>query len=833
MRELLRRIHYLLNRRRFDDELADEMAFHREMAEKSGGMPLGDALRLREDSREAWGAMWLDRLGQDLRYAFRSMRTSPGFTTAAVLVLSIGIGATVAAFSAFNMVALRPLPVRDPESILRFGRHAANRSASDVPYPAVAFYREHTRTLSAVFAQTESGLRLEDGERPSSTFFVTANFFDELGAQARLGRLFNIGDERPDAPATVVLDESFWASHFGSDPSVVGTSVKLNGKDATIIGVVSREFSGLSGDSPAFWALLEHHGYFVHGSQVLTDFSAGVAMWGRLGPGVSPQQAEAELATLAADLRRQHPRDVWEGEHLLGSPGGAPELLGATAVFTLVGMLVLLILAVACGNLGSLLLARGASRQREMALRSAIGAGQGRLIRQLLTESLALALMGCVGGLALGSLVLKGIMVWTGAPPWLDPTPDWRVVTFAIAIGVLSSVLFGLTPALHVARQKQQRRTVGRTALIGVQVASSCVLLIVAGLLVRAVERAASTDPGFEYEHVIVVEPSLSEHGYTAARARAYIQDLTVRLRAIAGVEDVSVTSTPPLGGLKIMATLQRDGRQLDVFIHQVDPHYLSTMKIALLRGRDLAEGDPSGIVVGESLAQKYWPDQEPLGQLLTIGDDALTVVGIAASARSLALGDPDVVEFYRLVPEEDLTRLAMVARTAGPTEDWTSAVSAAANSIDPNVRPQVLLLKKQFDQNVSDFKNGALAVSLLGVIALAVACLGVVGLVSYSVAQRTKEIGIRLALGAESRHILGSLSRQFLGTLIGGLVLGVLGSAGLAQLLRRELYGLSTIDPIAYVSAIGLFLIAVGLAALWPARRALRVNPLVALRCD
>lgn len=832
MRGLLRRIHYLLNRRRFDDELADEMAFHREMAEKVGGMPLGDALRLREDSREAWGAMWLDRLGQDLRYAFRSMRTSPGFTTAAILVLAIGIGATVAAFSAFNMVVLRPLPIRDPQSILRFGRHAVNRSASDVPYPAVAFYREHTRTLSAVLAQTVSDLNLEDGERPSSTFFVTANFFDELGARAERGRLFNIGDERPDAPATVVLGQSFWASHFGSDPSVVGTSVRLSGRDATIIGIVAREFSGLSGDTPAFWALLEHHDDFVHGSRVLTDFSGGVAMWGRISPGVSPQQVEAELATLAANLRLQHPGDVWEGERLVGSPGG-PQLIGAAAVFTLVGLLVLLILAVACGNLGSLLLARGASRQREMALRSAIGAGPSRLIRQLFTESLALALMGCLGGLALGSLVLKGIMVWTDAPPWLDPTPDWRVVTFAIAIGVVSSVLFGLTPALHIARQKQKTKTFGRTVLIGVQVASSCVLLIIAGLLGRAVERAASTDPGFEYEHVIVVEPSLSEHGYTAARARAYIQDLSVRLRAIAGVEDVSVTSTPPLGGLKITASLTIDGRELEAYIHQVDSHYLSTMKIALLRGRDLAEGDPSGIVVGESLALRYWPDREPLGQLLTIGDEALTVVGIAASARSLALGDPDVVEFYRLAREADLAGLAVVARTAGPTEGWTPAFSAAANSVDPNVRPQVHQLKDRFDETVSDIKNGALAVSLLGVIALAVACLGVVGLVSYSVAQRTKEIGIRLALGAESRHILGSLSRHFLGTLIGGLVLGVLGSAGLAQLMRRELYGLSTIDPIAYISAIVLFLVAVGLAALWPARRALRVDPLVALRTD
>jgi predicted permease len=833
VRGLLRRLHYLLHRRRFDDELAEEMAAHREMAEQGGGVPLGNALRLREESREAWGFMWLDRLGQDVRYAFRVMRTSPGFTTAAVLVLTIGIGATVAAFSAFNMVALRPLPVRDPDTILRFVRHAPGRSASEVPYPAVAFYREHARTLSAVLAMTASPLSL-DGAGPSTgTFFVTANFFDELGGRPIHGRLFNSDDARPDAPPAVVLGHGFWAGHFGSDPSVVGTSVRLNGKAVTIIGVVAREFSGLAGDSPAFWALLEHHGDFVHGSQVLTDFSGGVAMWGRLGPGASPQMVEAELATLTAELRRQHPKNVWENERLLSKPGGRAELIGAAAVFTLVGFLVLLILAVACGNLGSLLLARGASRQREMALRSAIGAGPGRLVRQLFTESLVLAAMGCVGGLVLGSFVLKGILIWSGAPAWLDPTPDWRVVMFAVAIGLLSSVFFGLAPALQIGRQKQKKKTLGRTVLIGVQVASSCVLLIVAGLLTRAFERAASTDPGFEYEHVIVVEPSLVEHGYTAARARAYVQDLSVRLRGIAGVDDVSFTSTPPLSGLRIMAPLERNGRAFVVYIHQVDPHYLETMKIPLVRGRNLIDGDEGGVVVSESLVRRNWPDGDPVGQPLKIGDETLTVVGVAKSARSLAPGDPDAVELYRLARTDDFPGLFMVARTAGPSEAVASAFVAAANSVDPNFKPRVQLLKDQFAASVRDIQSIALAVSMLGVIALAVACLGVVGLVSYSVAQRTKEIGIRLALGAESRHIVGSLSRQFRVTLIGGLIVGVLGAAGLAQLLRRELYDVSTIDPIAYVSAIVLFIFAVGLAALWPARRALRVDPLVALRCD
>jgi predicted permease len=835
MRGLLRRLHYLLHRRRHDDELADEMAFHREMAERNGGVPLGNALRLREDSREAWGFMWLDHLGQDLRYTVRTMRTSPGFTAAAVLVLSIGIGATVAAFSTFNIVALRPLPVTDPDTLLRFQRHATDRSSTEIAYPAVAFYREQTRTLSAVLAQTTSRLSLDGSDQPASTAFVTANFFDELGARPAHGRLFNISDERPAGSPLVVLGHGFWASHFGGNPSVVGKPVRLGGTVVTVVGVAGREFSGLSsGHSPAFWALLEHHGVIVHGSQMRTDFSGrngGVTMWGRLASGSSPQMVEDDLSALAAELRRQHPDDVWDGERVVGEPAGYGEV-GSTSMFAFVVALVLLIFAVACGNLGSLLLARGAARQKEMSLRKAIGAGPGRLIRQLFTESLVLALMGCFGGLALGSFVLKAVMVWTEAPAWFDPTPDWRVVTFAIAIGVLSSVLFGLTPALHLARQTR-KKTFGRSVLIGMQVASSCVLLIVAGLLVRAFDRAGSAHPGFEYEHVIVVEPSLVEHGYTDARARVYLQELRTRLLGIAGVVDVSVTSTPPLGGMKMMGRLRVDGRELDVYINQVDQHYLSTMTIPLVRGRHLREDDPGGIVVSASLAARHWPGRDPLGEPFAIGDDPLIVVGVAGNARSLALGDPDSVELYRVAREADLTSLAVVARTSAPTELLYAAVAAAANGVDPNFKPRVLLLKDQFRLHVKATERSALAVSLLGVIALAVACLGVVGLVAYSVAQRTKEIGIRLSLGAQSHHILSSLSRQFVGTLIGGLIVGVLGAGGLAQLLRRELYGVSTIDPLAYITAIVVFVIAVSLAAAWPARRALRVDPLIALRTD
>jgi len=829
-------VHYLLHRRRLDAELAEELAAHRAMAEAAGGPPLGNALRWREESREAWGFMWLDHLAQDLRYAGRAMRGSPGFTAAAVLVLAIGIGATVAAFGAFNMVALRPLPIREPQSILRFQRQSPEHAASELPYPAVAFYREHTRTLSAVLAMTSMRLVLDDVEPAPTVGFVTANFFEELGARPAHGRLFGAGDAQSDAAPVVVLGHGFWASHFGSDPAVVGRSVRLSGQPVTIIGVADREFPGMGSTPPEFWAVLEHHGYFVPGSRMLTDFSgqfhSGVAMWGRLAAGSSAPAADDEMAALALELRRQRPADVWEGERLVSSPGGYGQPMGGTAAVALVGVLVLLILVVACGNLGGLLLARGASRQREMALRVAIGAGTARLVRQLFTESLALALLGCLGGLVVGSFVLKGILTWTEAPPWFDATLDARVVAFALAISCLAAVLFGLAPALHVARPRP-RKTLSRSLLIGVQVASSCILLIVAGLLTRAFDRATSTDPGFEVERVLVVDPALLEHGYTAAQAGGYLGELGRRLQGIAGVEAVAFTATPPLGDRKNTAALRHDGRTFEVFLHVVDAPYLTTMKIPLLRGRDLAAADELGVVVSESLARRLWPDRDPLGESFQVGGEMLTVAGIAASARSLAIRDPEATEFYRLAREADLTSLAVVVRTAGPTDGLAPAVSLAANGIDRTIRPQVHRLEDQFRRSVGDIERGALAVGLLGVIALAVACLGVVGLVGYSVAQRTREIGIRMALGAGPRQILGNLSRQFRATILGGLVLGILGAAGLSQLLRRELYGLSTLDPMAYLGAVALFLVAVALAALWPARRALRVDPLVALRSD
>ena len=852
MRELLRRLHHLLNRRRFDAELREEMELHRELAARDGGLPLGDTLPFREDAREAWGFTWLDHLAQDVRFTFRAMRSSPGFTASAVLVLGIGIGATVAAFSSFNLALLRPLPIPSPQEVLRFQRQGPDQYWTDVPYPAVAFYRSHARTVS-VFSSTTARLSAEGEEKPADAYFVTGNFLAELGATPLVGRIFTVGDETPGSPPMVVLHHRFWTGRFGADPGIVGKDIRLNGKTAVVVGVVRPEFSGLGGDAPELWALAQQHPYFVQGSPLLTDFSGQrnpgtTNMWGRLRAGVTAPAAEGELMALAAELRRTHPDDVWEGERLRAEPGGYLQSLGSRSrgtgpaprlqarlypMFAIVVVLVLLILAVACGNLGSLLLARGAARQREIGLRVALGAGRLRLVRQLLTESLVLALLGSLAGLALGVVVMKAVLVWTAAPPWIDPSPDWRVVTFAFGVGGMSALLFGLSPALHVARQRTGRSR-GRSVMIAGQVAASCMLLIVAGLLVRAFDRASSQDPGFDYRHTVLIEPWLLQHGYQPARARVWLTELEQRLRALPDVESVALATTPPLGGGRVTVALPVHGRTLEVDVHRVDPAFFSTMRIPLLRGRGLRTEEPAGVVVSESLARRRWPGEDPLGRTFELdGKTAMTVIGVAASARSLALRDPDAVELYQVTTADDLAAVSVLVRTREAPETAAAAIGAAARAIDPDLRPRVSLLKQLYRDRIRDVERAAVAVGLLGTIALLVACLGVVGLVAYAVAQRTKEIGIRLALGAGRQDILRSLAGQFLPTVALGLAGGVAGAAALSQVLRRQLYGVSALDPVSYVAAVCLFALVAGLAGLLPARRALRVDPATALRCE
>jgi predicted permease len=553
---------------------------------------------------------------------------------------------------------------------------------------------------------------------------------------------------------------------------------------------------------------------------------------------VPPRVAEEELKSLAAELHKQHPKDIWEKESLPSQPGGYAMTVRGDMypLLALIGALCLLILAVSCVTLGSLLLAQGMAREREIAIRAAVGAGRARLIRQLFTESLLLAFLGSVAGLALGYLALRSLMVWTESPAWLNPTPDWRVLAFAMGMGFGAAILFGLTPAWQAARQRY-RTAITRQFLIGAQVAASCVLLIVAGLLVRALNHATSTRPGFDYEQVISTDPSF--HGYSPAQARMYFDALRSRLSRVPGVESVSLVSNPPLGNRWSVEKTKVAGRTVDVHFNNIDPEFFQTMKIPIVRGRNLMRGDTHAIVVSESLARLQWPAADPLGKQFQRGVDSAgvsvsdTVVGVSGNARLVSPEDSDAVEVYQLAETDLLPSMVVLVRTSRPPKALVPFVTSVSRSIDPKLFPEVQLMKISFQQKIREAGYAAVAVSLLGLLSLFIACLGIIGLVAYAVSKRTKEIGIRMALGAKPSHVLSTVLRQFSLPVIAGLIAGVGGAAALSQLLRQVLYGISNLDPIAYLGAIGIFAAAVALAALLPARRALRVDPLRALRYE
>lgn len=838
MTELLRRLRYLLNRRRFDEELQSDMEFHREMAAREGrpnfGQDFGNTLRLREQAREAWGWTWIDRLSQDLRYAARMLVRSPGFTLTAVLVLAIGIGVNVSAFSLFNMVALKPLPVRDPDSLVRLERRSPEIVAGEMPYASVIFYRDHAKTLSAVMAvMGVPPMEIESDAQPAHASFATANYFAELGTTPTLGRLFDpTRDDDAGAPPVVVLSHEFWLRRFGGDPSVVGTTIHLNSKQATVIGVTPYAFATLGGQNPDIWMPIAQQPYFVEGSKALTDTSAGVVrMWGRLAPGVTAQMAEHELLALTDELRRQHPKDVWDGEYIKSDPGGhlqvmQPEMYQVAAM---VALLTLLILAVACANLGGLLLARGVTREHEIGIRVAVGASQMRIFRQLFTESLLLAILGSVSGLALGYTALRVALQQMNAPKWLSAVPDWRVLLFVIGMTCIAAVFFGFAPALQIARQRQ-RKTLARQLLVAAQVAASCVLLIVAALLVRATHHALYSDPGFGYEQVLSIDPGLGRHGYTPAAARNYLNELQSRLRGLPGVTSVSLVKLPPMGHTISKIGTEVAGRPLDIYPNWVDAEFFRTMGIPILLGRNFLPGETNVVIVSQSLARAQWRGENPVGKPYW-GHDI--VIGVVGNARINSLNEDDTVEEYEPAQLADMPDMVVTIKIAGAPDGLIPAAKGIVQSLDPKVFPEIRLLKSAFRHEMQSVELAALAISGIGIVAVLLAAVGIIGLVAFTVSQRIKEVAIRLALGARQAQVLTAVLGQFRWPVVCGLMAGVGFAAATSRVLRKFLFGVSNLDPASYTTAIVVLAAMLALAAFLPARRALRVDMAKALHHD
>jgi len=837
MGEIWRRILYLFRRSRLDAELESDMQFHREMAAREGRKNFGNTLRMREQSREAWGWNWLDRLIQDLQYGARILSRSPGFTIMAVLVLGIGVGVNVAAFSFFNMVALKPLPVHDPESLVRLERHSPDSYTSEMAYPSFAFYRDHARTLSAAIAILGvPPMQIDDDLQPTSASFVTPNYFTELGTPAAFGRLFTPSlDGSPASQPSVILSYELWQHRFSGDPTIIGRTIRISKRPATVIGILPYDFASLGGQHPALWMPIAQQPYFIQGSKVLTDWNdATLHMWGRLAPGMSPKAAEQDLRALTDQIRKQHPQAVWDKEFIQSSPGGhlqimQPRMYEAAAI---VGVLTVLILAVSCANLGGLMLARAVAREREIGIRIAVGAGRTRIVRQLFTESLMLASFGSAAGLALGCLTMRVLLSLPDMPQWVSAIPDWRVLIFTTALTFLAATFFGLAPALQIARQRQHK-TIVRQILVAAQVAASCVLLIVAALLVRATQHLIYTDPGFGYEQLISIDSQLGRHGYSPEAARAYLQQMQTHLRSVPGITSVSLVRLPPLGHTISNSTTQINGRNVTIYQNWVEPGFFATMRIPLITGRVFMPGEKHAVIVSKSFARQQWPGQNPLGKEMGEGNAKDIVVGVAGDAHINALNDDDAAEQYWSAQPDDMPGMVVIARAAGEPGSFTPAIKSISQSLDAKTLPEIRQIKLLYRENVSRLEMIATTVSAIGIVAVAMAGIGLIGLVAFTVSQRTKEIAIRIALGARPAAVLAAVLRQFSWPVLLGLLMGTTAAALGSRLLRVVLYGVSNLDPIGYAAALIVLAAIVVIAALLPARRALRLDVARTLHYD
>ncbi|MGC1385459.1 MAG: ABC transporter permease [Candidatus Acidiferrales bacterium] len=830
MGEWIRRLLYLLRWRRRDAELADEMEFHREMVARAGRKNFGNTLRLREEAGEAWGWTWLERLLQDLRFGARLWFRSPGFAIASVLVLAIGVGVNVGAFSLFDDVALKSLPVRDADRIVRLERRSPSNYTSEMAYPSFLFYRKHAQTLSATMAVLGvPPMQIDDDLEPTSASFVTENYFAELGTPAACGRMFDTSvDALPDSPPAAVISFGLWQQRFGGDANVIGRLIHLNGQPVTVVGVTPKAFASLGGQHPALWLPISKQPYLVAHSKVLEDWTnASVRMWGKLAPGVGAKTAEDELRALTDQLRHAHPDAVWDNEYIQSSPGGHLQVMTANTyrVAEICAVLTLLILIVTCTNLGGLMLARGATREREIGIRVSIGAGRARIFRQLWTESLLLAAMGSLAGLALATVVMRAVLNRSDAPKWLSPWPDWRVAAFTVGMSVATTLFFGLAPALQMARQKRPSTRL-RHILIAAQVAACSVLLVAAALLLRATQHAIYTDPGFAYEQLLSMDPQLGRHDYKPEAARAYFDQMESRLRALPGVASVSLAKLPPLGHAVVREDREIRGRAVKVFPNWAAPDFFRTMQIPLRQGRTFDPREKNVVIVSESFARAQWPGENPLGQQIGDGTTKDVVVGVAGDAHINAMNDDDAVEQYWPAQTVDLPDMVMVIRSEGDPAAISQAAEAASRGIDASLFPEIRRIQTLYNKDLQNLELLAAIVSVIGMAAaVAISCVGIVGLVAFTVRQRRKEIAIRMALGADSGSVLAAVLGPFRWPVLIGLAIGVALSVAGSGMLRQALYGVSNLDLASYLGGCGALVALVGISIFVPAAHAARVN--------
>ncbi len=809
---------------------------------------------------------------QDLLHGVRSLRRDPVFTLVAVLSLALGVGANTVTFSFYNGMFVRPIPAAAPGQLVALFGHRDNIGYSSISYPDLRDLAAERGVFQGLLGS--SGYPVSMGVAGASAEMrwserVTPNYFDLLGLEPAAGRLFRPGVD--DYDAVVVLSWSLWQARFAGDRGVVGRTVTLNGRPATVIGVAPRGFMGtrLFTYLPELWVPLPGYLLLWQGNtEVLDNRDAEfLTVIARLQPGVSLEQTRAAARTVATRLAEQYPATkreltlrVFTSKAAVNPWGFEPEAGRRTGILAMVA--VGLVLLIACANVASLLLARATARGREVAVRLAMGASRARLVRQLLTENLALALVGGAAGYA---LALWGNSAAASLEPSLefasafDPSPDGRVLVFALVASVATTLLFGLVPAWHATRTapaqvlRDDTRASGRLGLslrevlvVG-QVTLALVLLVAAGLFARGLRSAASRHLGYDLETGVRMSLDVGVLGYTPAQSDDFYRRLLERVRGLGEVVAVTHAFPVPLDGngwsREVAVQGRADGREAEhseILVSIIGPDYFETMGTRLRRGRDFGPGDSAGAprvaIVNETFARRFWPDRDPIGGRLRLGMEGtpVEVVGVAEDGKYLALTEEPRPYFFLPYHQERGGRQTLIVRAARVPVGLTAALREQVRATDP-AAPVFgeMTMRQHRELALSLPQTGAWTAGSFGLLALLLSASGIYGVIAYAVARRTREIGIRVALGARPGQVLALVVRR--GALLAGcgIALGLAIALGTARLLQSILFGVSAFDPVT-LGGIAAGLGAVALLASWlPARRAARIDPMEALRAE
>jgi predicted permease len=806
---------------------------------------------------------------RNLRYAARTLLKSPGFALVAILTLALGIGANTAIFSVANALLLRPLPYAHPERLVLVYAETADAAGAIHPlsFPRATFLSERSRALSAFAVFTSENFNLTGRGDPEqlSAARVSWNFFDVLGVRPVIGRAFLPDEDRPGGHAVCLISHTLWTRTFGARADIAGQTITLDATPYTVVGVLPRAFHFIPlGADVDLWAPKVFDLNITTPAQIRAGvgFLTAVA---RLAPGIAARQAEAEMDVLDRQYKRENPAmpDADPAQTIRARDLQAQTVAHVrTAVLILCGAVGLLLL-IACANVAALLLSRALSRRKEIAIRAALGASRTALIGQLLAESILLALAGGALGIALSAAGTHALAaLGQGNLPRVEEIGiDWRVMAFTAGLSLLTGVLFGLLPAMQLSRQDLnpvlraegrgsaggRRRNRARGALVVAQVALSMVLLVGAGLLIRSFVRLRGVSAGFDARNVLTMSVSLPPARYpTGPRMAAFYDQVVQRVSVMPGVRSAAVCSALPVRPVRFSPVLVEGQPELPLAarpvlaIQMVSPTYFRTLRVALRQGREFGEGDnaaaPLVAVVNETLVRRYWPHENPIGKHLLLGRmvQPAEVVGVAADVNNLSLAAAPEAEVYLSFPQRPWASMNLILRTAGDPHQWAGAARAAVAAVDRdqpvtavNTMEEVLATSTA-QQRFSVFLLGVFSVT-----ALALAAVGLYGAIAYSVAERTREMGIRIALGAAKGEILRMIVGQGLALALAGLAIGTVAALALTRLMSGLLFQTGAADPASFAASALLFAAVAALASYVPARRATRVDPTEALRYE